>query len=90
MKIENFNPGILKPTKNLYFFDNCLIEYFKGETFNIFGSADVIFIEGEIDISYITLNIIKDSEGKKISLSKEIEREIKKDLEDLIYLTPVC
>jgi len=82
MKIENFNPGILTPSQNLYFFDGCIIEYFEGDPFKIFGSIDVNFIENEIDISYFDLTIIKDFNGRTISLSDQIRREIEKALED--------
>jgi hypothetical protein len=82
MKIENFNPGILTPSKNLYFFDGCIIEYFEGVPFKIFGSIDVNFIEGEIDLSYFTLNIVKDENGKTISLADHIRRDIEKEFED--------
>ena len=81
MKIENFNPGILTPNQNLYFFDGCIIEYFEGNPFKIFGSIDVNFIENEIDLSYFTLNIIKDSDGRTVSLSDQIRREIESALE---------
>jgi hypothetical protein len=89
IRIKNFNPGPLKTTKNLYFFDNCIVEYFKGDPFKIYGSIDVVFIEGQIDISYFNLTIIKDLNGKTISLSKEINREIEKAFEDLLESKPI-
>ena len=89
MKIKNFNPGILKTTKNLYFFDNCLVEYFEGDVFNIYGNIETSFIEGEIDITYVTLNIVKDSNKKTISLSDAIRKEIEKEIEDLFEGLPI-
>ena len=89
MKITNFNPGTLKTTKNLYFFDNCLVEYFEGDVFNIYGNIETSFIEGEIDITYVTLNIVKDSNKKTISLSDAIRKEIEKEIEDLFEGLPI-
>ena len=83
MKIKNFNPGPLKTSNELYFFDSLIVEYFEGVEFKIFGSIDIIFQGKEIENLNISFNIIKE-EGRKVNLNSTIENEIKSELTNLL------
>lgn len=87
MKIKNFNPGPIEANQNIYFFDKCEVEYFEGDPFTLYGSIDILFTDCKtaIDIPYAYINIVKDSNGRTVSLSKQINREIVSELESLIY-----
>jgi hypothetical protein len=84
MKITNFSPEKLNNSKELMFFDNCLVEYFNDIEFSLFGSIELMFEDGEFDYCDVNIMFSQDEEGKRINLSKEIKYKIEIELSRIV------
>jgi hypothetical protein len=82
MKITSLYPEAINYSKELSFFDSCLVEYFEGIEFYLFGSIEKISEEEE-DRFNVNIMFAQDEEGKKISLSDNIKKEIEHEIETL-------